>query len=386
MMTLFGDFYFFGAAAIVIIPAILLGIYEKPIRHYGFVATLLFIWLSMGDKPIAVAYLVAYCLFQLALVKGFIQVVAKKGRNPFLYWTFLLLSLSPLVISKVAGFFGTSIFAFLGISYMTFKAVQIIVETYDGLIKEMKTFDLVYFLAFFPCLSSGPIDRSRRFVGDLQVTPTRKEYMELLGTGLFKFCLGMVYKLVLAAIFYQIMTWYGMKPNLMSTLIYMYAYGFYLFFDFAGYSQMAVGMSYVFGVASPDNFRKPFISTDIKDFWDRWHISLSYWFRDFLFSRLMMRAIKGKWFKNKLTSASLCFMINMTVMGLWHGLDTCYILYGVYHGVLLALTEVYQKKSMFHKKHKKEKWYKVVSWFITFQMVMFGFFIFSGRFTELIGI
>lgn len=180
---------------------------------------------------------------------------------------------------------------------------------------------------------------------------------------------------------------YGLKGTFTSHLIYMYCYGFYLFFDFAGYTLMAVGMSYIYGIRSPENFNKPFLALDMKDFWDRWHISLSHWFRDFIFSRLMMRSIKGKWFKSKLTGASFGLIVNMTVMGVWHGFDIYYIMYGVYHGVLLALTEIYQKKCRkFHRAHKDEKWYIAVSWFITFNLVMFGFFIFSGRFTKILGI
>ena len=77
-------------------------------------------------------------------------------------------------------------------------------------------------------------------------------------------------------------------------------------------------------------------------------------------------------------------MINMLVMGLWHGLEPHYIIYGLYHGILLSVTEVFQKKSKFYKKHKKDRWFRAVSWFITFNLVMFGFFIFSGRLTELV--
>ena len=177
-----------------------------------------------------------------------------------------------------------------------------------------------------------------------------------------------------------------MGQDLLSGLVYMYTYGLYLFFDFAGYSLMAVGASYIFGIRTPDNFNKPFISKDIKEFWDRWHITLSHWFRDFIFSRLMMGFIKNKIFKSKLTGASVGFIVNMTIMGLWHGLTLYYVLYGLYHGLLLAGTEVFQKKSKFYKKHKKDKWFIAVEWFLTFNLVMFGFFIFSGRFTELIGI
>lgn len=129
----------------------------------------------------------------------------------------------------------------------------------------------------------------------------------------------------------------------------------------------------------PDNFNKPFISKDMKDFWARWHISLSEWFRDFIFTRFIISSTKKKRFKTRLTTASVGFIINMFVMGVWHGLSLCYIVYGLYHGILLALTEIYQKKSKFYKRNKKKKWYYVLSWTVTINLVMFGFLIFSGH-------
>ena len=167
-------------------------------------------------------------------------------------------------------------------------------------------------------------------------------------------------------------------------IAYAYAYCFYLFFDFAGYSLMAVGTSYILGIRTPDNFKYPFISVDIKDFWNRWHITLSYWFRDFVFSRFIMQSIKKKWFKKRLNGAAAGFIVNMLIMGLWHGLTSYYILYGLYHGVLLALTEFYQKKSKFFAKYKDKVPYKIVSWFVTINAVMFGFLIFSGKFNTII--
>lgn len=382
-MQLLGDFYFFGCVVVASVPAVILGIKEKPIKYYGMIATLFFIWMAMGSNLEAVIYLGAYCAIEYILTITYIKIRAKFGRREWIYLIYLLLSISPLVISKVSGFVDMHIFGFLGISYMTFKSVQIIIEIYDGIIKEINTFDFLYLLLFFPTVTSGPIDRSRRFSQDADNIIPKDEYLEMVGNGILKILIGMVYKFVFASVFYQSMVWLGMKLTMTSCFIYMYSYGFYLFFDFAGYSLMAVGLSYIFGIKTPDNFNKPFISKDIKEFWDRWHITLSHWFRDFLFSRIVMRFIKKGRFKNKLTRASVAFIINMTIMGIWHGLDLHYILYGVYHGVLLALTEIYQKKSKFHKKHKKEKWYMFISWFITFNLVMFGFFIFSGRFTLL---
>ncbi|HHX37257.1 MAG TPA: D-alanyl-lipoteichoic acid biosynthesis protein DltB, partial [Clostridiaceae bacterium] len=122
-----------------------------------------------------------------------------------------------------------------------------------------------------------------------------------------------------------------------------------------------------------------FISKDMKDFWNRWHISLSHWLRDYLFTRFVFQSMKKKRFKSRQTTAALGFIFNMTVMGIWHGVTVYYILYGVYHGVLLALTDIYQKKSKFHKQHRNDKWYQVLSWFITLNLVMAGFLLFSGR-------
>ena len=142
---------------------------------------------------------------------------------------------------------------------------------------------------------------------------------------------------------------------------------------------MAVGASNILGVETPMNFNFPFISIDIKDFWNRWHITLSTWLRDFVFSRVVMRFMRKKVFKKRLTTAMVAYMINMTFMGFWHGVTPDYIIYGVYHGVLMASFEWYQKKSKFYKKNKNKTWYKITSWLITMHLVMLGFLIFSGK-------
>ena len=162
-------------------------------------------------------------------------------------------------------------------------------------------------------------------------------------------------------------------------------YGFYLFFDFAGYSLMAMGASYCFGIKTPRNFRAPFLALDVRDFWDRWHMTLSTWLRDFVFMRAVKSATRRKLFKDRLQTACAGYMANFMLMGAWHGLTVDYLVYGAYYGVLMGATDVYQKKSSFHKKHKKKKWYKVLQWFVTINLVMLGMAIFSGQMhTEII--
>ena len=384
-MQLFTDNSFFLWLAGLSIPAIYLGCREKSLKWYGMFVTFVFVWLSMGSNLNALFNLGLYTVIEYAVVRIYLELRTKNGRVTWQYRIFLLASLAPLTIYKILGLTGNKyhIFAFLGLSYMTFKSTQMVIEIYDGVIKDFKTSNFIYLLLFFPAITSGPIDRSRRFDEDIDKIIPRDEYLELLGEGIYKILKGMVYKMVIAACFYTVMNYFGTGGTWYSIAIYFYIYGVYLFFDFAGYSNMAIGASYIFGVRTPENFNAPFVSKDIKEFWNRWHMTLSFWFRDFLFSRFMMKAIKGKWFKSRLTGASIGFIINMGIMGVWHGLDIQYIAYGLYHGILLSITEVYQKKSKFHKKHKKEMLYKFVSWFITLNLVMFGFLIFSGRLNQL---
>ena len=373
-MSFFSGLDFFITLIIAIIPAIVIGLNGKSLRYYRGFLTCIFIYLIYRNSLMELAFLIGYSAMSLGLVKLYLLSRIKMGRNKFFYASAVIITLCPLILSKLEsfvghGFFGSgsTIFGFLGLSYIFFRVIQTIIEIYDGIINEIT-------------LSSGPIDRSRRFSQDCYKIYTGKEYSELLSNGIVKIMWGLLYKLPLSGTAMYIMNTYMInKYDPIHIIGYAYSYGLYMFFDFAGYSLMAVGTGYILGIKVPDNFNKPFISIDIKDFWDRWHITLSHWFRDFIFSRFLFNSLSKKRFKGKLTAASAGLMINMTLMGIWHGLELHYIAYGVYHGILLVIAELYQKKSRFYKLHKRDKVYKIVSWFITLNLVMFGFLIFSGQ-------
>lgn len=380
-MQLFGEFWFFAWLGVLSIPAIILGIKERPINIYGFAVTLLFILFAMRGNRSALIYLLFFCIFETLIVRIYIWARRRMGRNKWIYYIFLSLSIVPLLLNK----FDTGmsedvhIFGFLGISYMTFKVAQIIIETYDGIIKEISITEMLYLMLFFPTITSGPIDRSRRFHEDMVRFISKNEYLDMLGDGIYCLIRGLVYKMVFGTGLYAVIQWFGMGRDPMSVIIYFYAYGTYLFFDFAGYSLMAIGAGKIFGVNIPTNFNAPFKSRDIKEFWDRWHITLSHWLRDYLFSRITMKMIASGRTKNKLVIATTAFMINMCVMGVWHGIESYYIAYGLYHGILLSACEIVQKKSKFYRKHRKERWFILAETIITFHLVMLGFMIFSGR-------
>ena len=375
-MEYFEGLDFFGTLIFALIPVILLRFFEKSVYWITLVISIGIAIAVFKEQPNHFINLVVFIVETYLLVRlGFYFREKKSTKYPIIFFASLL-----LIAAKTVVIWKVSIFGFLGVSYMTFKVLQIIFETYDGIIKEpIGLIDYLQFLLFFPTISSGPIDRSRRFVEDIHQTIPREEYVELLGTGLFRLLLGLVYKVVLSGLLYLAMNHIPHKGLLFTTVSYMYLYTFYLFFDFAGYSLMAVGVSNIMGIQTPMNFNKPFLSVDIKDFWNRWHISLSTWLRDFIFSRIVMKSMRHKWFKTRLTTAMVAYMLNMIFMGFWHGLSWSYIAYGFYHGILMAGFEWYQKKSKFYKKYKQKTAYKVVSWFVTMHLVMIGLLIFSEK-------
>ncbi len=373
-MNYFEGNEFFLLLFVVLLIGFVVNFFEKRKDYYILVLSLLFAGAIYGKSRAMIVYLLAFVIYQYFLV-FLAQRIEAKWLKPLVF-----LSILPLVINKVFALTSLHLLAFIGISYMSFKTIQIMLEISDGLIKEkISVKDYLQFLLFFPTVSAGLIDRSRRFLNEINDVIPRKEYLELAGNGVYRIVLGLLYKVVLSTYVYQMLLALSNTGTVVYSIKYMYLYTLYLFFDFAGYSLMAVGSSNILGIQTPMNFNKPFLSVDIKDFWTRWHITLSTWLRDFVFSRVLMQVIRKKWFKNRLHNATYAYMVNMLVMGFWHGLSVSYIVYGFYHGVLMAGFEVYQKKSTFYKKNKNKNWYKLLSWFVTMNLVMIGFFIFSGE-------
>ena len=378
-MNYFEGLEFFLFLLIVLCGGFVLNFFGKKKEVYILAISLIFAGTIYGQSKKMVVYLVAFIIYQYLLV-----MLSNRLEKKWLK-TLTLLSVVPLVINKIFAITSLHLMAFIGISYMSFKTIQIMIEISDGIIKEKYSFlEYLQFLLFFPTVSSGPIDRSRRFFDDIKTIMPREAYLELAGTGVYRVVLGLLYKIMFSTYVYQMLSALKNTGTLTYSVKYMYLYTLYLFFDFAGYSLMAVGTSNILGVQTPMNFNKPFLSIDIKDFWTRWHITLSTWLRDFVFSRVLMNAMKKKLFKSRLQNASFAYMVNMCVMGFWHGLSISYVIYGVYHGFLMAGFEWYQKKSKFYKKNKNKTWYKLTSWFVTMHLVFIGFFIFSGEPLKLI--
>ena len=390
-MNFYIDPAFYVFLALAVIPAAILGFTGHRIKYYGLAASLAFLLLLFGENAEG---MLAFLVFLAVACAATFWVLSSWKRGEKSLWKYrcaLVAVIAPLVIYKIGAVFDHNLMGFLGISYITFKAVQVIIEIRDGLIDHMDFADYLYFLVFFTPFTSGPIDRSRRFTEDANRVYSKQEYADLLARGIMLVLIGAVYQKVLGTVFFHYFTpapagdgsWWS---ELGEQVKDAYMYGFYLFFDFAGYSLMAMGASYCFGIKTPRNFRAPFLATDVREFWDRWHMTLSTWLRDFVFMRVVKSATRRKLFKDRLHTACAGYMVNFMLMGAWHGLTVDYLVYGAYYGTLMGATDIYQKKSSFHKKHKKKRWYKALQWFITINLVMLGMAIFSGQLHTVIGV
>ncbi len=376
-MIPYDSMLYFYILALPLVGAIILGFSQKPMKMYGVLVTLIMLAVicDTGDKRL---YLGIYFLYQYVLVFIYLRIRASR-KSVWGLWLIILLAIAPLVIDRLFDLAGLKTVALLGISYMTFRAVQTIIDIYDGLITRIKLTDYIYYILFFPTISSGPIDRYRRFLNDIDIIRPREEYFELLKTGIWKLMTGIFYSFVIAVL---INTYWLSAINgtgVRSTVSYMYAYSLYVFFNFAGYSSMAIGTGYLLGVKVPENFNMPFLSKDLKDFWGRWHISLSTWFRDYIYSRFVTLTLKKRVFKNIYYGSYIGYVITMMTMGLWHGLEDHYIVYGIYHGLLMCVNDILDQNWKRFKKLKREDKYSPVFYFITFNLVCFGLLIFSGK-------
>lgn len=298
-------------------------------------------------------------------------------------WRFravLVVSLLPLLVVKFLGDLGSSYIGFLGISYATFRALDVLIGVQDRLIKSLPPGRYFTYLLFFPTISAGPIDRYNRFVADTARHRTRGQFLQDLDGAVHRVFRGLLYKFILATLVKQ----YWLDPastgtGLLSIVSYMYAYACFLFFDFAGYSAFAIAFSYLLGIHTQENFNRPFLATNIVDFWNRWHITLSTWFRDHVYMRFIMAAMRGRWFGSKLAMSCAGFYVSFGLMGVWHGTELRYLVYGLYHATLLAGHTVLTDYRRRHPRVRRALPWNLEGIVITFHLVAFGLLIFSGR-------
>ena len=290
-----------------------------------------------------------FCVFMLlSIAQGYvfgrlIERNRKHTRRSKLFLTAsVALSLALLAYCKYADFFLSSVNAVtglsfkllhvtlpIGISFYTFQILSYVVDVYRGSVPAQKSFlKLGTYIAMFPQLIAGPIVRYAEIAPQLD---SRQTTLEDVSSGACRFVIGLSKKVLLANVLYELITAFQQSRDLSVLYFWLYAVSFalQLYFDFSGYSDMAIGLGRIFGFRFSENFNYPYISGSITEFWRRWHISLGSWFRDYVYIPLGgNRVSKAKWLRN--------ILVVWMLTGLWHGASWNFVLWGLGFAVLLV--------------------------------------------------
>ena len=292
-----------------------------------------------------------FLLFMLAAIAqgyAFGRLMERYPRHKRLFLILsAVLSLSLLGYCKYAGFFlrtlgaltGLSLPALqialpIGISFYTFQVLSYVVDVYRGTVPPQRDLlQLATYVAMFPQLIAGPIVRYADIAPELT---RRRHTLTDAAAGARRFVLGLGKKVLIANVLYELMSAFlqSTQPSVLFTWLYAVACALQIYFDFSGYSDMAVGLGRIFGFHFPENFRYPFLSGSVTEFWRRWHISLGSWFRDYVYIPLGgSRCSRSRWLLN-------VFLV-WGLTGLWHGAAWNFVLWGLFFAVLLAAEKLW---------------------------------------------
>lgn len=354
--------------------------------------------LAFVSKYLFASFL-SYRNFLLFTAVFFILVFYPKPFHPFLFAGYayiiyllfkernkligsILLAL-PMILVKAA--VETDLIAFAGLSYITFRVIQVLLD-HEQSSKPVNIFDYLLFMIFPATLLIGPIDRFQRFKGDLDQGYVRLNGEHVLD-GWQMMLYGIMQKFILAELVHRYWLSHadaGSK-EIGDMANNMYAYSVYLYFDFAGYSALAAGLGRMFGIAVPENFNHPYFAVNPQDFWRRWHITLSDWLRDYFFRPYYKWVSSIKKLKNyPLFKQNSGLFLTFLLMGAWNGFQGIYIISGSIFGIYSVVHNTYvvqcrkkQRDVVFG--HMDPMLVKCISIFLMFNLTCFALYIFSGR-------
>ena len=257
----------------------------------------------------------------------------------------------------------------LAISFFTLQQIAFLVDSYEGLVKEKSFLDYTIFVTFFPQLIAGPIVHHKEMMPQFVSMKNKVKNYKNITVGLFIFSIGLFKKVIIADTF-AIWATAGFDTattlNLLEAWIVSLSYTFQLYFDFSGYTDMAIGAALLFNIKLPINFNSPYKATGIIDFWQRWHITLSRFITIYIYTPLVKSF-------NKLTfhKAMIATIVTFLIAGLWHGASWMFVIFGGLHGLALVINNYWKKT--------KIKMNIILAWFITFNFVNIAFVFFRAN-------
>ncbi len=255
----------------------------------------------------------------------------------------------------------------VGISFFTFQAMSYVIDVYRGDVKVQKSLaDFALYVSFFPQLISGPIVRYHEV--EKQITG-RSETLAIRAAGIKKFCYGLGKKVLLANVFADIadQIWALDAGEITGTVAWlgMICYTMQIYYDFSGYSDMAIGLGRMFGFKFAENFNYPYMADSVREFWRRWHISLSTWFREYVYIPLGGNR-RGR------VRTLLNLLIVFLLTGIWHGANFTFLAWGLFYGVLLILERLFLGKLL-----ERNRW-KWINHLYTMAAVMAAWVLFRS--------
>lgn len=259
----------------------------------------------------------------------------------------------------------------IGISFYTFQAISYVVDVYRRQVEPAPLIDVAVYLSFFPHLVAGPIVRAKEFLPQLRAP--RDPNRVAVGSAFALIALGLVKKVVIADYLARevVDPVFGVPQAYAAgdALLAAYAYTAQIYCDFSGYTDIAIGLALLMGFVFPLNFNRPYRSLSFREFWRRWHITLSRYLRDFLYIPLGgNRKGKLKRYRN--------IMLTMVLGGLWHGAAWTFVLWGAFHGAMQVIEQAIRGRFPF------PGWFR---WFVTFHLIVFGWILFRAENLGMVG-
>jgi D-alanyl-lipoteichoic acid acyltransferase DltB (MBOAT superfamily) len=242
----------------------------------------------------------------------------------------------------------------LAISFFTFQQIAYLSDSYSGRVKENDFMNYALFVTFFPQLIAGPIVHHKQMMPQFASHGSKSLNYENIAKGIFIFAIGLFKKVVIADTFAQ---WsdYGFgspyELNLIEAWVSSLSFGFQLYFDFSGYTDMAIGIALLFNIKLPINFKSPYRALNIQEFWKRWHITLSHFLRDYISLPLKKRRV----------TLHVNILLTFLISGIWHGAGWTFIIWGLLHGMALVILDVWKRFGF--------KMHIILAWFITFNFL-----------------
>lgn len=286
----------------------------------------------------------------------------------------------------------------IGISFFTFTQIAYLMDSHQGKVRENSLINYILFVSFFPHLIAGPILHHKQMMPQFSDINIGKKNYQTLFLGLLLFTIGLGKKILVAdnLAIYVDNFYLNLKTNEFSlgfndAWLSSFSYTFQLYFDFSGYTDMALGLALLFGILMPINFNSPFKSTSIIEFWQRWHISLTKYINEYLYVPMTLRILRFSHGSSKniefFYSVLLPPLIIFSILGLWHGANWTFVLFGIMHGVYIVLNHLWRRYFKFFSiKNNKNITIKNLQscfyWLLTFLVVNLSFVMFRSETVE----